>query len=127
MNAPARVSLRQRAVPSAASVLRAELRSFLGSVACDQRWRDDVLTAVGEAVANAVEHAYDPRQPGEVSLVARNEGDALIVEVRDTGRFQVRDRTPGRGHGLSIMHAIADSVSIEKDGGTRICLTFRRR
>jgi serine/threonine-protein kinase RsbW len=127
VNQSARVSLKQTAVPSTASAFRAELRLFLSQLAGDARWQDDVLTAVGEAVANAVEHAYDPKHPGEVSLVAKNEHDALVVEIRDSGRFQVRGRTPGRGHGLNIMHAIADSVSIDKSGGTRIRLTFRRR
>jgi len=126
MSVPARITLRERAVPSAATALRTGLRAFLTRLAPDPRWQDDVLTAVGEAVANAVEHAYDPHNPGEVSVSVRAERDALVVEVRDNGRFQTREQTPGRGHGLNIMHAIADSVSIDKAGGTRIRLTFRR-
>ena len=52
--------------PAAARPLRHALASFLAVVDIDPDTRDDILTGVGEALANAVEHAY-PRMPAAIS------------------------------------------------------------
>ncbi len=60
--------------PEAARPIRHAVEAFLaasGRVADSQR--DDILTAVGEALANVVEHAYEGRDENEIELLARLE------------------------------------------------------
>jgi anti-sigma regulatory factor (Ser/Thr protein kinase) len=86
---------------------------------------DDIELAVGEALANAVEHAYPTGEPGEVSMVAREDGTSrVVVDVIDQGAFDGRTAKPGRGFGLRIARSVARSVTIERRGGTRIRMIF---
>lgn len=105
--------------------LRHALAAFLAAVPLDAESSEDILTAVGEALANAVEHAYDGRDCGTVELFACTGDDATIrVEVSDNGIFIERERTPDRGFGLRIIRTIASAVSVERDGGTKVRMTF---
>ena len=110
----------------AAKPLRHALAAFLTALQIDEELREDILTAVGEALVNAVEHAYDGTAPGEVELFARIEDDDVFtVDVFDRGRFIEREQQrPGRGFGLRIVHAIARAVSVDTEGGTRVHMIF---
>lgn len=114
------------ASPSAAGPMRHALSSFLGALDIGGDAGDDILTAVGEALANAVEHAYDVvGQPRDVELHARLEDAVtLAVEVYDRGTFIDRPARAGRGFGLRIVRAIARDVTVETDGGTRVRMIF---
>jgi len=105
--------------------LRHALGAFLSALEVDSVLCEDVLTAVGEALANVLEHAYKGRESGIVELYAR-EGDKkkLFVTVRDHGEYIVRDENPGRGFGLPIVRAIAQSVRVNSTGGTHVQMTF---
>jgi hypothetical protein len=48
----------------------------------------------------------------------------LLVDVFDRGRFIERDERPGRGFGLRIVSAIAETVSLRTDGGTHVRMAF---
>lgn len=118
------------ATPDVVRPLRHALRSFLEAIELDADLSEDILTAVGEALANAVEHAYDEREPGSVELYVRTDPDAaetLLVDVVDRGSFIARDLRPGRGLGLRIVRAIARTVSIDTEGGTRVQMIFDAR
>jgi anti-sigma regulatory factor (Ser/Thr protein kinase) len=106
--------------------MRHALGAFLAVHRIDADLSDDILTAVGEALANSVEHAYDELdQPGDVELYARLGADAtLAVDVVDGGRFVEHEARPGRGFGLRIVRAIARTVTVERDGGTRVHMLF---
>jgi anti-sigma regulatory factor (Ser/Thr protein kinase) len=93
----------------------------------DEETSDDVLTAVGEALANAVEHAYEGVEENEVELFARLEDDALAVDVCDRGTFIERAPRPGRGFGLRIVKAIAREVRVDTGNGTCVAMRFSRR
>ncbi|HZO94674.1 MAG TPA: ATP-binding protein [Candidatus Baltobacteraceae bacterium] len=110
----------------AAKPLRHALAAFMEALEIGRELREDIIIAVGEALANAVEHAYDPEHPGSVELYARTSGhDTLLVDVYDRGRFVRRDEaTPGRGLGLRIVRAIARTVSIDVNGGTHVRMEF---
>jgi anti-sigma regulatory factor (Ser/Thr protein kinase) len=70
----------------------------------------DVVTAVSEASANAVEHAYGPAG-GSITVTARLESDVVHVDVRDTGTW--RGVTRGdRGQGVRLMRGLMDHVDI---------------
>jgi anti-sigma regulatory factor (Ser/Thr protein kinase) len=92
----------------------------------------DVLLAVNEALANAVEHAYAGTS-GNVDLAARYDvrQDTLKVIVEDHGHWRQADPAPPlrvsrRGRGLVLMRALTDDTTIEStDEGTRVSLTWR--
>jgi anti-sigma regulatory factor (Ser/Thr protein kinase) len=56
---------------------------------------DDIEVAVGEGLANAVEHGH--REEGLFEVSAYRSADALIVEIKDNGR--------GFDHGMVCSHA----------------------
>jgi len=105
--------------------MRHALGAFLQARDLESRFCADVISAVGEALANAVEHAYMGNPLGTVELYAREDNaEKLVVAVRDYGTFIERDPYPDRGFGLPMMHAIADAISIETGNGTRVQLLF---
>lgn len=108
-----------------AKPLRHALSAFLSALEIDSVLREDVVAAVGEALANALEHAYLGHEPGNVELYAREDDrKKLLVAVRDYGEFIVRDENPGRGFGLPIVRAIAQSVQVDRTDGTHVQMTF---
>jgi len=95
--------------------VRAKLRSWLRSCDISGRMTQDVLVAVGEAVANAIEHGnrHSPGQP--VRLRAISTADQLRLTVSDTGRWRTSppaDR-PLRGQGIALMRALMQRVDIK--------------
>lgn len=110
---------------SVASIRRA-LRAFLEALGFDRNMLDDVTTAAGEALANAVEHAYatDTKQERVIELLARLDRGRLAVEICDNGCFIERAPLPGRGFGLRIIRAIAPQIRIDTSEGTRVRMRF---
>ena len=87
--------------------------------------RQDVALAVTEACTNIVLHAY-PTHPGEITLSAATDADALLVEVHDDGvGIATPSRHPGLGMGISLMHRLADT-HITTHHGTTVQLRFAR-
>lgn len=86
---------------------------------------DETIFAVGEALANAVEHGYQPNGEMTVRVAHLVDQGAVVVEVEDDGPgFDVarsgRYRSDAtRGFGLTIMHEMADRVEFEL-GGRRV-------
>lgn len=124
-----RLLLSHRAVPG-------ELRSIRRLV---QRWAglwdlpDDAVTdlqlAVGEAVANGVEHAYRDARPGTVEVELTLQGSsgsaadgAVLVQVVDHGRWQPAPRERGhRGHGLTMIRRLTRHLEVVRSAhGTRV-------
>ena len=118
INCPAR--------PEAARPVRHAVAAFLVAAGCPRGdVSDGILTAVGEALANVVEHAYAGNGDNEMELYARFDPDrTLAVDVFDRGTFVAREARPGRGFGLRIVEAIAQSVTIEVDQGTHVRMLF---
>lgn len=107
---------------------RAALRTWLGSAGISQEQTLDVLIAVGEAVANAIEHGHRDDPGGTVSLHASWFADLLRVTVRDTGRWKPQAATPdvSRGRGLGLMQALMQDVSIDSQTtGTTVHMQTR--
>ncbi len=113
------------AKPGTAAPMRRALAAFLAVLEFEDESIEDILMAVGEALANAVEHAYAGSPPGVVELYARVDPEALLsVDVCDEGRFIEREPRAGRGFGLRIVQTVAQAVSVETDGGTRVHMIF---
>jgi anti-sigma regulatory factor (Ser/Thr protein kinase) len=114
--------------PSSAGKARAALRGFLQACGVGPDRISEIQTASGEAVANAIEHAYDPRTSGPffLSLYACPRHQRIVVQVRDQGRMQTADsKGGGRGFGSLIMRALTTSVDVETATGTCVTMLFR--
>ncbi len=119
--APGRLRLDFAAAGQELAPARRELRRWLQTTPLDERGRDDVLLAAGEACANAVEHAYDGGI-GTVALVAAVDGDAVDLVVTDHGHWR-EPRPSTRGRGLGIMRRLVDEVDVDTGAeGTRVHL-----
>jgi anti-anti-sigma factor len=116
--------------PAALPGVRRRLNSWLTTVGTGEQDRVGVMVAVGEACANAAEHAYRGSEPGPMSVSARVDVDGVLtVTVRDEGTWRPPNRDPGdRGRGLLIMRQLVDGVVLEEeDKGTTVTLTLRLR
>ena len=107
--------------------LRHAMNRYLGALPLTPDRRDEIVLAVGEAAANAVEHAYRGQQdPGVVDVTFWTETDALCVQVRDHGRWREPPSEPrptGQGLGIVLMRRLVDCVLIHHDHrGTNVLL-----
>jgi len=102
------------AVPFASPFVRRALERFLIDRGVDEERRFAVITSVGEAVANAVEHAYG-ELPGTAHLFVRFEGSLLRVHIEDCGRWRPATKLDERGRGIPLMRALMDRVEIRTD------------
>jgi anti-anti-sigma factor len=118
------------ATPSVLPGIRRRLSSWLTALGMGEQDRVGVMVAVGEACANAAEHAYRGTEPGPMSVTARVDLDGVLtVVVRDEGTWRPPDRDPGdRGRGLLIMRQLVDGVLLEEEArGTTVTLSIRLR
>ncbi len=100
------------AVPIVAPIARAIVEREVAGIDIDAERRFGVLVALGEAVANAIEHAYRGGNPGLIRLAVERRPKLLIMSVEDFGRWRPFIRREERGRGLELMHAFMDSVQI---------------
>ena len=81
----------------------------------------DIIVAVQEASANAVEHAYAPGA-ATYEVAATCEDGVISFVVRDRGRWR-SPRGTHRGRGISMMRALMETVDVTQDeDGTRVVL-----
>ncbi|GAC1615017.1 MAG: hypothetical protein NVS4B5_04230 [Vulcanimicrobiaceae bacterium] len=99
------------ALPLAVPLLRRSFEHFLVQQGICEDERYAILLSVGEAAANAVEHAY-LLEPGLVSVRAERVGATLTVDVNDGGRWKPVERRDERGRGIKIMRALMDRIEI---------------
>jgi anti-sigma regulatory factor (Ser/Thr protein kinase) len=103
------------ALASSARVIRRSLRRLClaNGLSEDQMFR--VLVATGEAVSNAIEHAYSSGS-GLVRVQGSRKDGSLVIEVSDEGRWREGRRHEG-GRGLELMRRLMDEVVIDQTGG----------
>jgi serine phosphatase RsbU (regulator of sigma subunit)/anti-sigma regulatory factor (Ser/Thr protein kinase) len=90
-----------------------------------------LLLASGEALANAMEHAYPEGGSGAIELTIRLEPDgALVTQVHDFGQWRApsgRERLNGlnpRGRGIPLMNTLMDRVDVLRQAaGTTVTMT----
>ncbi|MGQ0573381.1 MAG: SpoIIE family protein phosphatase [Pseudonocardia sp.] len=94
----------------------------------DARVADDLQLALGEAVANVVEHAYPAGAPGTVEIELRHEaGAAACVRVRDSGVWRPPPADRGfRGRGLDLIHLLGTDAAVTTGPGGTV-VEFRVR
>lgn len=120
-----RLDLTLPAEPASLPLIRHALLRMSAALRLEDDERLALTVAVGEAVNNAVEHAYGARS-GTVSVRARRDGPALRVEVQDRGRWQTAHTQERGGMGLALMRALVDAVEIDSTAaGTTVRLLAR--
>ncbi len=116
------------AEPSAVTLLRRRAAEFVSTAGASDEVTQAVALAVSEAVTNAVVHAYDAEERGHVRVSCNPDGERFIVEVVDEGAgIWLRQDSPGLGHGLAMVGALAHTLNIAPgpDGrGTAVTMTF---
>jgi anti-sigma regulatory factor (Ser/Thr protein kinase) len=112
------------AIPLAVPIVRRTLIRYATRLGLDEDRTYALITAVGEAMANAVEHAY-PERPGIVRLRIANNGGTLHATIEDDGRWKQAQKRDERGRGLPLMRALMDGVEIRTNQShTTISLTL---
>ncbi len=121
---PLKLDLEINAVPESLAEVRSELRRWLPSVGASEDDTADLLIAVGEAVANSIEHAYGP-QGGKVELRLEATDRGVEIGISDTGTWRA-PRGAHRGRGTQLMRQLCDEVIVDHDRtGTRVVLRKR--
>ena len=116
------------AIPLAAPIVRSMLHRFCDQHAIPEDQRFAIITAAGEAVANAVEHAYRGDEPGMVEVRTAVDDRMIAIEIEDRGRWQPFRQREERGRGIVLMHELMDRVRITSEQNrTVISLTLHRR
>jgi len=119
--------LRHRAHPGELRHIRGAVQDWARRRAVPEPTLVDLQLVLGEAVANAVEHAYRDTDPGtvEVDLRIRRNRAAPVVAARvvDHGRWRPVPSDNGfRGHGLTIIERIASRMAVTRARrGTTVC------
>jgi anti-sigma regulatory factor (Ser/Thr protein kinase) len=116
------------AVARSVGTARRWLRAFAGGHGGDRELQDRVASALTEAFANAVLHAYVAPDEGRIDVAADIEDGALEIVVLDTGsglRASPSDRQ-GVGMGFGIIAGTADAFAIRErmPQGTEVWLRF---
>lgn len=126
------LTLRLPRVPSSVPVARHLARHLLASLGMDGPAVDDVEMAVGEAAANAVQHAWHGRA---YDVAVTVEGPVCTARVVDDGPgFDPVQVTPSTtdaegGRGLDLIRAVVDDLLIvsHPSEGTLLRLVKRLR
>ena len=107
------------------AALRRDLRGWLAGAGATERESGDVLIAVGEACANAIEHA-GAGDGSTIEVRGRLVGREVVLRICDQGRWRTAEPRSQRGHGLRLMRVLMDGIDIASvRDGTRVEL--RRR
>jgi anti-sigma regulatory factor (Ser/Thr protein kinase) len=111
--------------PTALRQVRAFIRERAGEAALYQGNREDLVLAVSEICANAVQHARGDRFVVSWSAGPR---EPTEVRVKDEGVFAadgMAGHGPTRGYGLPLVAALVDELSIARGTPSRPGTTVR--
>jgi two-component sensor histidine kinase len=87
---------------------------------------------INELLQNSVEHAYEDRAEGTITVRLEETADSMLIEIRDDGRGLPEGFDINRGGlGLQIVRTLVQEdlkgdLSIENDGGVRTLISFPR-
>jgi serine phosphatase RsbU (regulator of sigma subunit)/anti-sigma regulatory factor (Ser/Thr protein kinase) len=112
------------AVPRTSREVRQTLRQWLSAAGATAEDATDILIVVGEAVSNAIEHAYGPRG-GDVVVQLELTPPDVFITVQDHGKWRPQ-RGHGRGHGMSLIQQCSDEVRFDRSA-TGTVVRIRRR
>jgi anti-anti-sigma factor len=95
--------------PAELSVMRRNVTAWACTAGLSADLMDDLQLALGEAAANAVDHAYPPDATGDFTYDLAATATGVHVTVRDHGRWRPEPEDKGnRGRGLQIIRTISE-------------------
>ncbi len=100
------------ALPMVSPLARSIVTRVLEPLQMSAERRFGVLVALGEAIANAIEHGYRGEPGGRIFLRIDTQHDHLVITVEDFGRWRPYVPREERGRGIELMHAFTDGVQI---------------
>jgi serine/threonine-protein kinase RsbW len=113
------------ATPSQAGIVRRETVAWAKSRGVTPDTADDIGLAVGEAIANVVDHAYPEDADGTFTLTAIAELGFITVTVIDNGQWKDKPSDPIRGRGTALIRALAAETAIVTNStGTTVRMTW---
>ena len=111
-----------RSVPA----VRWWLRAFLGQAqGLSHEQIADVLSVACEATSNAVAHPQRPTEPF-FDLCTDIDRGAVTIVVKDYGEWRPTAAPGGRGRGLFLMDALADTTVSVGPHGTTVTIKYPR-
>jgi PAS domain S-box-containing protein len=102
--------------PGEMAAMRAMMRRWLRQVDATDLEVSEILTATGEAAANAIEHGGAVTSGTPFEVTGRLDGERVEITVRDSGTWRKGTRAEG-GRGLVLMRALMHEVDVTP--GTR--------
>jgi PAS domain S-box-containing protein len=115
--------------PEQLTAIRREVNRWAGATGLHPDHTEDLQLALGEALANAVEHAYRDDEAGalDYTLQLHPDDGGVRATVTDHGRWRPPPADRGyRGRGLQVIRALGRDVTIEHagpDAGTAVAFT----
>ena len=109
------------AQPAELSAMRRNVAAWAATAGLSVDLLDDLQLALGEAAANAVDHAYPPDAPGDFTYDLATTASGVRVTVSDHGRWRPEPEDKGyRGRGLQIIRTIGEGAVFHhaEDGTT---------
>jgi PAS domain S-box-containing protein len=110
---PGTIELTLPAAPLSATIARRFVLRYARVAQLTPERTFDLVLAVGEAVANAVEHAYRGA-PGDFVLRLSTNDDKVFGEVQDLGTWREGRPSPERGRGLAILRATTRRLELNR-------------
>jgi anti-sigma regulatory factor (Ser/Thr protein kinase) len=135
------LQLSRPAHPAQLGYIRARVQRWARQHRLPEEVLIDLQLALGEAVANGVEHAYADMATGTVDVEVRlwrtppgtrpdgdvtdpdpPPGGTISVRVADHGRWRPPERSRHRGRGMLVIERLARHAKIVRSReGTRVC------
>lgn len=115
------------AVPGSVATARSVLTDFAREAGAGEEQLHAIRLAASEAITNAIIHAYDRADRGQVHVSASYVEGELWVLIADTGEgMHPRPNSPGLGLGLALIAQLADDFQILSRGssGTELRMRF---
>lgn len=120
-------SLAYSAIPLAAPIVRSIMHRYCDQEHLGEDQRFSIIASVGEAIANAVEHAYMGNTAGLIDVRLDSDQENISIEIEDHGQWRPFQRRDERGRGMLLMHELMDRVRITSaQKGTILNLVLRR-
>jgi serine phosphatase RsbU (regulator of sigma subunit)/anti-sigma regulatory factor (Ser/Thr protein kinase) len=111
------------AIPAVVPLVRRALTRYLSALPLSADERFAIVAAVGEAIANAVEHGYLATR-GTVRVNATFAEGIVRTTIADRGIWRAPEAREERGRGFGMMRELMSSVEIvHGDAGTVVRLT----
>ena len=119
--------------------LRDQLRDSLAAAGFSEKCRHDILVSVGEAVTNAIRHAYGGEPGHKIKVTYEDLADRVVLKIRDWGakidfsRIQTAPELPPSkpgGLGSYFMKVMMDDIRYDTshpDGNELILTKFKEK